>query len=578
MLARIMLLSLFVRNFALVEEITILFSNGLNIITGETGAGKSILVDALMMVFGERASADMVRSGAEKSIVEGIFDIAHNADAMRLLAERGFENDGGSLILRRELSAKGTSRCFVNDSPSPLAFVRELGNLLVDFHGQHDHQSLLHSEHHITLLDNSGVPALLRTEYQKIYFHLQELSRSLIELRSNEQNMRKERSFKEFQYAELELLNPVEGEQEQLASELNLIENAEKIHEISSEIYFLMYGDDASVRDRLTKTLNLLEQLRLYNSDVDDYIAECKQSIATAEETAKFIKDSENSLDFRPERIEFLRERLQQYSRMKKKYGENLPDLFKTLSMELEFSENFEAEINRLRIEIAKSRKALNAAGAELTNKRKQQAETLKNGVEKILHDLGIPSANFVVRIEQTFKEDIAEHELAAERNGKYLSAYSNGLDHVEFYVSMNKGEELKSLARVASGGEISRVMLALKTIAADNDRLPMLVFDEIDVGISGRIARKVGFAMRSLSEFHQVVAITHLPQIASLADNHISVEKSEHSGRAIVSAKTLHGEQRAVEVAKLIGGEEVTESVLRSARELIQTADNQEK
>ncbi|GAB1429973.1 DNA repair protein RecN [Ignavibacteria bacterium] len=572
-----MLISLSVRNFALVENITLQFERGLNIITGETGAGKSIIVDALMAAIGERISSDMIRTGADKAVIEAVFEAQKNSKAGKILAEHEYEADNEELILRRELNAKGGSRCFVNDSPAQTAFVRELGNALVDFHGQHSHQSLLRVERHIALLDESGVPSCARDEYAAAYHGLQKRCRALAELRGRARTLRQERDFKEFQRAELELLAPIEGERERLEAELSVIENSEKIHDITNEIHRILYGDDASARDRLTKVMHLLEQLSDYAADSSEYIAECKQAIITVEEIARFAKNFQSQLDFRPGRMEFLRERLQQYAKMQKKYGENLTEKLNTLCVELDLTENFETEIERLRNEIIEGRKLLGTAGKRLSAERARMAELLERGIEGILSNLGMPNAKFCVRCEQSAVEEIGETSIAAEINGSFSAADADGLDRIEFYASMNKGEEPKPLVRVASGGEISRVMLAMKGILAKNDRLPMLVFDEIDVGVSGRIARKVGFAMRELAAFHQLIAITHLPQIAALADAHIAVEKFERDGRVVVSAKSLSLGDRVGEVAKLIGGEAVTNFALDAARELIEANDLQE-
>lgn len=572
-----MLKSLSVRNFALVEELTLGFGAGLNIITGETGAGKSIIVDALMMALGERASADMVRAGEQKAVVEGIFDITGNMAVNRLLAERDYDGNDTELILRRELSAKGSYRSFVNDSPAPAGFVREIGNALVDFHGQHDHQSLLRAEQHCGLVDDAGGLAELRAEYSAAFVALQEQCRSLTTLLGREQALRQERDFKQFQCSELEQLEPLAGEFEALESELSVIENAEKIHEAATEIYNTLYGDDDSIRDRLVKVQNLLGQLRGYDPAFDEYVSECRQAIVSAEEIAKFSQDYKRRLDFSPGRIEFIRDRLKNYARLRKKYGENLAGLLESLRKELALSENFNIETERIRTEIAMRRRMLGNAATRLSVARRETAAFLESGIATTLQGLGIPNAVFHVVFDQFPMENVADEAPVADVGGIFFTTFADGIDRVEFYVSMNKGEEPKPLARVASGGEISRVMLAMKGMLAKTDRLPMLVFDEIDAGISGRIARKVGFAMHELAAFHQIIAITHLPQIASLADVHIAVEKTEKDGRAVVSAAVLTPEQRVGEVAKLIGGEAVTAAALGSARELIEADDKQE-
>jgi DNA repair protein RecN (Recombination protein N) len=567
-----MLKALSIFQFALIDSLNIEFSPGLNIITGETGAGKSVMIDALMVVLGERASADMLRQGAEKGFIEGTFGIDGHKPLQDFLEQNGYDA-GRELILRREFSAKGTTRCFLNDSPATVGLLRTVGNFLVDFHGQHEHQSLLHHEYHLTHLDNAGGTEHIREEYQSLWKAAHALEKELQELSGRERSLRQQEEFQRFQLSEIESINPQPGEIDQLENELSVIENSGHLHDSTQQIYLMLYDDDNSVRDTMIRARNLLGQLSEIDHSFRDYHAECQSAIVTIEEIAKFSQSYNSRLEFHPARLEQIRERLVLLHRLRKKYGtfEAVFSEQEKLRREINLADNFELELSRLSTALAAKRQELGACALRLSARRREIARKVEQSVIATLRMLGIQHANFSVEFRRhTYMPD---NGLFAETQEGNFTAWQHGIDDVEFYISTNAGEDLRPLAKVASGGEISRVMLALKSILAKSDRLPMLVFDEIDTGISGRIAQKVGLAMKDLADFHQIIAITHSAQIAALADFHISVEKFTKDGKTGIIARHLDQNARIAEIAKLISGESVTQSALESAAELMQAA-----
>ncbi|MCX6120611.1 MAG: DNA repair protein RecN [Ignavibacteriales bacterium] len=580
-----MLKSLTIRNYALIESVEIEFESGLNILTGETGAGKSIIIDALSLILGDRASSDVVRKGSDKAIVEGIFGMAENEKVKALLKQNEIELQE-DFILRREVSMKGQSRCFVNDSPVSLTVLKEIGDHLVDLHGQHEHQSLLRPETHIGLLDEFGSLDTLVDEYRESYDRLTVLFTELRALSLKEKELREKRDLYEFQIKEIDAVDPRSGEEGDLENELRILENSEKLYEATSQLYQSLYeGETArqssentggqSVYDLLLKARNQLEDLAAIDTTFEDIKNECASAAAIVGELTKFIQSYNSKIEFNPERLEQIRERLGQITLLKKKYGGSLDGVIEhreKIGKEFAMAENFESEIRKLNEYIELERKSCSAAAQRLSTKRRELVSKISKSVCTELAKLGIANAQFDVKIDNRVlgKLDGKANSAYVKLGRELYDATQSGIDVVEFYLSTNVGEDLKPLAKVASGGEISRIMLALKTILAKADRLPLLVFDEIDVGISGRIAQAVGKSMKSLSQFHQVIAITHLPQIAGFADCHFVVEKSEKKQRTSSTIRKLEEEERIQEVARLLSGEEVTETSLNGARELI--------
>ncbi|MDR3666163.1 MAG: DNA repair protein RecN [Ignavibacteriaceae bacterium] len=564
-----MLKALLVKDYALIESINIEFGKGLNIITGETGAGKSILVDAMSLLLGERASTEVIRKGASKSYVEGIFDITNNKKIDALLEENEIE-PLPELILRREISIKGSNRCFINDTPVSLALIKNVGNLMVDLHGQHEHQSLLRNETHIDFLDEFGKYHDLIDAYKQVYLELQNLLKELKVLKEKEASLKEKKDFYSFQIKEIDSVSPAEDEEEKLVEELRILENSEKLADTSSSVYGLIYEDENSVYDSITKIKIELDELNEIDKSFSESLSECVNAIALINDIAEFVRNYKSKIEVEPIEVNRKRDRLGAINLIKKKYGGSVHAVIEyrnKIGAEYDLAENFSAKINSYEKQIAALREQCGKAADNISKKRIQASSLINKEVKEVLTELGIPDSNFNVRITQN-NSSSGEDYITLKENKYSYSA--KGIDEVEFYISTNVGEDLKPLAKVASGGEVSRIMLSLKTILAKNDRFPLLIFDEIDTGVSGRIAQKVGKALKSLANFYQVISITHLPQIAGLADHHFIVEKKTNDGRVVSSIKKLTENERVKEVAKLMSGENVTEASLEGARELI--------
>jgi DNA repair protein RecN (Recombination protein N) len=567
-----MLRSLHIRDYALIEELEVEFGSGLNIITGETGAGKSILLGALGLILGERASTEAVRAGAKKAVIEGLFDDANEGGLPDLLRANEIEpTESGVLIVRREVSSSH-SRAFVNDTPATLAVLRDVAEHLIDLHGQHEHQSLLRTETHLALLDDFGGLGGLGAVYAEHYDAVGRLQRERSGLVKREKELEQQKSLIEFQIEEIDRVAPEADEEDALEAERRILENAERLYEATAGLYELLYESEDAIYDRLVVVRNELRDLARIDGTFDATLAEMQSAEIAVEEATKFLQDYNARIEFNPERLEAIRERLGHLETVKRKYGGSLDavlDHRREIGETYDLAADFEGAIARLDGQIADAQAQLSDAAYRLSQKRHEVAERIERMIKRELADLGMPHSQFVVE----FAHEPDDAGWIAFPNGprtERVRASPTGADVVEFYITTNVGEAPRPLAKVASGGEISRIMLALKTILAKSERLPILVFDEIDVGISGEIARRVGESMQRLGAYHQIIAITHLPQIAALGDHHFRVEKVVEKGRTKTRIARLEEDERAQEVATLGSGEAVSDAALASARELI--------
>ncbi len=564
-----MLKSLLVKDYALIKENKVDFKTGLNIITGETGAGKSILIDALGLLLGDRASTEVVREGAEKAIIEGIFDVETNKKIKTLLKENEIEFYP-EMILRREVSLKGANRCFVNDTPVQLSLIKELGDLLVDLHGQHEHQSLLRPETHIDYLDQFANTEDLLRNYKWLLKTYLKLKQELKELRENNSQIIEKRDLLLYQIKEIDAVSPQEGEEDEIESRLSMLENSERLVELTHGIYNGLFESDSALYDALIKIKDDLDELNTIDKKFESILHEFQSAVTIIKDVSDEVRSYSDKIEMDPEELEKLRERQHSISMLKKKYGGSLKSILehrKEIGSELNTIEDSGTNISGLEEKLQKVHENCSASAKKLSQKRKESLKKVEKDVKNILEFLGISNPEFEVRIDNQIAEGEEDYLKIENNNYKFNS---DGYDFVEFYISTNMGESTKPLARIASGGEISRVMLALKTVLAKTDKLPILIFDEIDTGVSGQIAQKVGQAMKSLAENHQIIAITHLPQIASQADHHFVVQKEISGDRVISFIKEIDYEKRIVEVAKLLSGENITEASLKGAKELI--------
>jgi DNA repair protein RecN (Recombination protein N) len=564
-----MLKTLYIKDYALIEQVKVQFGGGLNIITGETGAGKTILIDAMSLLLGERASSEVIRKGADKSVVEGIFEVVKNKK-IQLLLEQNEIDYLPELIVRREISLKGSNRCFINDTPVQLALVKELGDLLVDLHGQHEHQSLLRTETHIEYLDNCFDSEDLLRNFRWLYKSLKKLLDELKELKEKEASLREKKDYFEFQIKEIDAVSPEENEEEKLNEGLNLLENSEKLQQVSSELYEGLYESEGSVYDSLMKMKNAVNELTTIDKSFIETNKEYESAVAIINEIASSLRNYKSKIDFDPEKLEAIRERLGAISLLKKKYGGTIKSVLehrKRIGEEFETAENYSGKISELEAKISTVRENCGSTAERLSAERRKAAKKIEKDIVELLKQVGIPNSKFEVRIINIPADNSEDFIFVNEKS--YKINFS-GYDDVQFYLTTNLGEDVKPLAKVASGGEISRIMLTLKSILAKRDKLPLLIFDEIDTGVSGHIAQKVGQKLKELASNHQIISITHLPQISSFANQHYTVEKFEADKRVTSRIRILNNEERIREVAKLMSGEKITEASIKGAKELM--------
>ena len=563
-----MLSRLYIESFALIEQAEIEFGPGLNVITGETGAGKSILMGALNSILGGPASAELVRTGADKSTVEGLFEVDVSQQPIGLAdLDIGFED--GQLMMRREIRAGGRSRAFVNGASLPLQKLQALGSSLVDLHGQHQHQSLLNVDMHRRFLDETSGLTSLAQEVSRAFGRFRELDQVLSSLESEHLRLEREGELRQFQLDEIRRLAPQPDEESALEAEVLILENQASLIETSHELRDTLYEGENSIVDQLGKARRSMSQLAHTDPSLAPQAERVDEFIAGVSDLAAHLGDYARSLEADPERLLQARERLDALQTLRRKYGESLADVL-DLARELEQSED---RARQLHEDTAAARRRRDAALEEfsaacllLSARRGESCEPLARAVERGLNSLGMTDTAFAVHLQRSEDADGL-----VEEDGRRFAAHDGGVEHVEFFVSANPGEELRPLARVASGGEISRIMLVLKEIIAHRDLVSTLVFDEIDAGISGRVAAAVGKRLQSLAASHQLIVITHLPQIASLADCHFAVRKQIRDGRARTEVSLLDEAGRAEEIANLLAGETVSTTARRHAAEMLE-------
>lgn len=561
-----MLKKLYIKNYALIEKMSVEFGPGLNILTGETGVGKSIILGALSLLLGERTKTDVIRGGTSMAVVEGLFDLPPSIKLEALDSQ--IVTDQDELLLRREVHQSGRSRSFANDSPISNSLLSAIGDLLIDLHGQHEHQIILKVDHHLDYLDNFGVEGGLLERVRGSFKQFRSLKTELEDLKQRETRLNEKRELLEFQVREIAKADPKEGEEESLESEERILGNSERIFQASNQITDLLYDGEGSVSEKLSAAESALTELEGVDPLFEKWMKECESARIGVEEIVSNIQTFASRVEFNPQRLEELRERLGLFSQLKKKYGGSIEQVLKhweKVKRELDQIENIGDEIDRISTALEEEKEVLTQLCEELSAQRRKVASKLEKETVAALEELGLKDSIFCISVES--KKNPEGPVQIGEEN---YAVSSRGIDTAEFFISLNPGENPKKLTRVASGGEISRIMLALKSVLAEADKIPVMVFDEIDTGISGRIARVVGKNLKQVSRNHQVICITHLPQIASMGDLHFCVEKEVKANRSRTKIRPLAKEERVMEIAKLMGGEKVTESTIQSARELL--------
>lgn len=554
-----------VKNIALIDEIEIEFGDGLNLLTGETGSGKSIIVDSLGTLTGERVSSDLIKSGQQTARIEGLFRVSGGAELRSVCDSYGIELDSGKsveLIVRRELSLAGKNRIFINGQLATQAVLKQLGPYLVSIHGQGEQAALFDAASHLRLLDRfAGVEKEL-AETAEAHRRLSETRNELASLRTSEAEKLQLLDVLRFQIDEIARAAIRPGEDADLTDEKRRLGNVEKLSSLSGDAFSLLYDAEDSTVSTLERASRKIEELATYDPLFADYIESLRTALAVIEDLAITARDFGTHLEFSPERLEEIEDRLAEISRLTRKYGGSIETVLEHLAeseerlAKIETSELREKE---LRAELDARREAYLERAMRLHDKRAAAAAKYGKAVEAGLKAVALEKAKFEVRIE--------EPELRSD-NAAAFSA--DGLDKVEFYFSANPGEMPKPLARVASGGEASRLMLVLKTAAGSDRSAATNVFDEIDAGIGGRVAEAVGIRLKTLSASQQVLCVTHQPQVASKADKHFAIEKSMKKDRTTIAVRELDPAERVEEVARMLAGEKITDAARENAREMI--------
>lgn len=564
---------LIIKNYLLIKDAELKFTKGLNIITGETGAGKTIILDALSLILGERADYSIIKNQSEKLVIEGIFYFKGNEPVKEFMLskELDFDNKTGEIIIRRELSQKGTSRNFINDTPVNINDLKEFGYFIIDIHSQNEHQSLLHKETQLRILDKfSGLDEALK-KYKNNFNSYKELVNKYRDFLERKNQILEKKSLLDFQLKEINNVNPQENEESVLENELNKLENSEEIALGLTNIINLLYEGEANVNSLLSIVSKDIKKLTKFDNVFDKISGEIELNYVSLKEISNSLIDYNNNLNFDTARIEQIRERLGSLNFLKKKYNLSVNELIKKadeLTQELNLAENFDFEIDKLKKEIESQKESLYKEAENISKKRKKSAIDLEKKVNSYLNETGLENAEF--KIEFNLAGESSEEEFNYKKGSKITGVNSKGIDDIEFFVRINKGTDFSSLRKSASGGEISRIMLSIKAALSEKDDVPILVFDEIDAGISGRIASKVGNLLQEISNTHQIISITHLPQIAAKSDNHFHVSKNNKNNETVTGIKTLDKNEKISEVAKMLSGEKVTDASLKSARELI--------
>lgn len=559
-----MLQSLYLENIALIEKLGIELFSGFNVLTGETGAGKSIIIDAVNFVLGERTSRDLIRNGAARAKVEAVFNLNEGDAAFAALDALGIEYDGNELILSRELSAAGRNACRVNGTLVPVASLKSVSDTLVDIHGQHEHQALLDAENHISYLDAychaESLPIIEKID--AIVSRRNELMLKRNSGFSSEREREREMDMLRYQIEEIASANLEAGEEERLNAEKTVLLNAERIRTALETAHMALSGaEEGSALSAIDTARRSMRDIAALNKDYEALGDKIEELYYAAEDISFVLRDTSENVESDMQRLEEIEQRLKLISDLKRKYGRTVEDVIdfgKDAGTKLNELENAEALAAELDAKLDKLKAEYNVAADELSKVRRAAGDRLKRDVLNELKDLGMAKAMFDVAL-----SDASGGE---PRNG--------GRETAEFMLSANPGEPLKPLEKVASGGELSRIMLCFKSIFADNDRVPTLIFDEIDTGISGRTAAVVGEKMLGIAKKHQVICVTHLAQIAALAEAHLMVRKYDDGKNTFVETRQLNEEEKVQRIAQMMDGESDSPSALTHARELIARAD----
>ena len=564
-----MLVELRIKDLAIIDEVDIVFSKGLNVLTGETGAGKSIVINAVNMLLGDRSSYGVVRTGADQGTVEALFDVSEYSQVRENLRPMGI-GDTREILIKRTVTPSGRSRVYLNGDLSSLTTLSRIGEALLSIYGQYEHQSLQRVEKHLDILDEYGGLTALRTRYEESFREMERLRRELQDLREAEDRYIKDRELMMFQSQEIASAHLREDEEEALKEQKRILSNAEKLFEWADGAEQSLYSGESSISERLDTTLQKVREITKIDPSMEPLTRILEASIYQVEEVAYSLRDYRAKVECDPEELEAVERRLEEIRRLKLKYGQTIQEIlqFKEgVDHRLQVLDSNEQRIERLERSISDKEQRTVELARDLSSDRRKAVTGFQSTMERELASLGMEGTVFEVRFGEN--PPVAREKWVIA-NGTSLGP--KGMDTPEFYISPNVGEEPRPLSRIASGGELSRIMLAIKRIIASAEPGQVLVFDEVDSGIGGAVAEVVGKKLKELSRYHQVLCVTHLPQIACFADVHHSVTKAARGNRTVTQIRELNPNERIDEIARMLGGIEITEKTRVHASEMIES------
>ncbi|WP_374723466.1 DNA repair protein RecN [Calidifontibacillus erzurumensis] len=570
-----MLAELSIKNFAIIESLAVSFQKGLTVLTGETGAGKSIIIDAISLLVGGRGSSEFVRHGAKKAEIEGLFLLdSDDHPCIEKAFELGIEISDGMVVIQREILVNGKSVCRINGKLVTIGILREIGRTLVDIHGQHEHQELMNVERHLPLVDqfDEKNTNLAIEEYQRLYKQFLQIKKQLKALNENEQKMAHRLDLIQFQLSEIKNANLEPSEEEKLLEEKLQLTNFEKIHRAVERSYVALTGEQHGL-DWIGLAMSELEDVASLNDSLKSIYENVSSSFYLLEEAGSSLRDQLDLMEYDPARLDFLETRLNEIRFLKKKYGQTVEEILEyaaKIEDEIDQIQNREVHVDRLKKQLQDVQKDLLLEAEHLSNIRKQIAQKLKDEIHKELKDLHMSKTIF--EIDFSLSEG-KEDGQTVHFQGRPIEFLESGIDVVEFLISTNPGEPLKPLSKIASGGEMSRIMLALKCIFSKQQGITAIIFDEVDTGVSGRVAQAMAEKIYKISQGSQVLCITHLPQVAAMADTHLYISKQTKDGRTFTSITELDDHAKIKEVARMISGVEITELTKQHASELLELA-----
>lgn len=551
-----MLQELSIKDFAIIDEIQISFQPKMTVLTGETGAGKSIIIDALGLLAGGRGSTEFIRKGEKKAVIQGLFTLPREANTYNILEEYGIDSEDGQIILQRDLYRGGRNICRINGMMVNLATLRKVGETLIDIHGQNEHQELMKPENHIDLLDEyDKKTSELRNQYQVVYQNYRKLKLSMEKKEADEKAWAQRLDMLNFQVKEIGEAGLKINEEDELVEEKNKLDNFQAIHDALELSYQILSGEKIDVVGNLGNAMNELSDVSDLSENLQEINTKISDTFYSLEDVARDISDELDSMEWNGERLNEIEERLELIHQLKRKYGDTIEDILHyhiRIVKELREMENAEQNSEKQERQLSEALEKVKELAIKLSKQRKKSAKKLEKMIHEQLSALYMDKAVFEVKFLNNSK------------------LYSKGIDKVEFYIQTNPGEEMGPLAKIASGGELSRIMLALKTIFSQKMGVTSIIFDEVDTGVSGRVAQAIAEKISQISNNSQVLCITHLPQVAAIADNHYYISKSVNDGRTETSLEELDEKQKIREIARMLSGSEITELTLKHAEELI--------